>query len=108
MAYDISDYNSYAMMPMSEGLCVVNDQIFITFEGASNKYMNESSGLTSIGNCTKPVDVIWALDPYELMEITVAEPEKSIYYEKLHSLADELASRNSLCKEEIEAILANN
>ncbi len=88
MAYDISTYNSYAMMPMSEGLCVVNNQIFITFEGASNKYMNESSGLTSIGNCEKPVDVIWQLDPYELMEITVAEPEKSIYYEKLHSLAD--------------------
>ena len=88
MAYNIDNYNSYAMMPMSEGLCVVNDQIFVTFEGASNKYMNESSGLTSIGNCEKPVDVIWALDPYELMEITVAEPEKSIYYEKLHSLAD--------------------
>ena len=88
MAYNIDDYNSYAMMPMSEGLCVVNDQVFITFEGASNKYMNESSGLTSIGNCEKPVDVVWALDPYELMEITVAEPEKSIYYEKLHSLAD--------------------
>ena len=88
MAYDISDYNNYAMMPMSEGLCVINNQIFITFEGASNKYLNESSGLTSIGNCEKPVDVIWQLDPYELMEITVAEPEKSIYYEKLHSLAD--------------------
>ena len=88
MAYNIDNYNSYAMMPMSEGLCVVNDQIFITFEGASNKYMNESSGLTSIGNCEKPVDVVWGLDPYELMEITVAEPEKSIYYEKLHSLAD--------------------
>ncbi len=28
--------------------------------------------------------------------------------DKLHSLASELASRNSLCKEEIEAILANN
>ena len=88
MAYDIDDYDSYAMMPMSEGLCVVNNKIFITFEGASNKYMNESSGLTSIGNCEKPVDVIWELDPYELMEITVAEPEKSIYYEKLYSLAD--------------------
>jgi len=88
MAYNIDDYKSYAMMPMSEGLCVVNNKIFITFEGASNKYMNESSGLTSIGNCEKPVDVIWELDPYELMEITVAEPEKSIYYEKLYSLAD--------------------
>lgn len=88
MAHDISNYSDYAMMPMSEGLCVIEDNIFITFEGASNKYKNESSGLTSIGNCEKPVDVIWQLDPYELMETTVVEPEKSIYYEKVQSLAD--------------------
>ena len=88
MAHNISKYKDYPMMPMSEGLCVIDDNIFITFEGASNKYLNESSGLTSIGNCEKPVDVIWQLDPYELMETTVVEPEKSIYYEKVQSLAD--------------------
>ncbi len=88
MAYDISVYTDYAMMPMSEGLCVIDDDIFITFEGASNKYLNESSGLTSIGNCEKPIDVIWQLDPYELMEVTVAEPEKSIYYEKVNNLSE--------------------
>ena len=87
MAYDISDYKDFNMMPMSEGLCVIEGNIFITFEGASNKYMNESSGLTSIGNCEKPVDVIWQLDPYELMETTVVEPEESIYYEKVESLS---------------------
>lgn len=86
MAYDIQDYESFKMMPMSEGLCVVNNKIFITFESASNKYLNEAGALT--GNCKYPIDVVWELDPYELMEITVAEPEKSIYYEKLHSLAD--------------------
>lgn len=86
-AYDIQKYDNFAMPPMSEGLCVVNDNIFITFEGASNKYLNESSGLTSIGNCEKPIDVIWQLDPYELMETTVAEPEKSIYYEKVNNLS---------------------
>ena len=88
MAYDISDYKDFNMMPMSEGLCVIEGDIFITFEGASNKYMNESSGLTSIGNCEKPVDVIWQLDPYELMETTVVEPEESIYYEKVNSLSE--------------------
>ncbi len=88
MAYDISDVSNYAMMPMSEGLCVIEGNIFITFEGASNKYLNESSGLTSIGNCEKPVDVIWQLDPYELMETTVVEPEESIYYEKVMSLSE--------------------
>ena len=88
MAHNIADYTDYNMMPMSEGLCVIEGNIFITFEGASNKYLNESSGLTSIGNCEKPVDVIWQLDPYELMETTVVEPEKSIYYEKVNSLSE--------------------
>ncbi len=88
MAYDIKDYTDYPMMPMSEGLCVIEGDIFITFEGASNKYLNESSGLTSIGNCEKPIDVIWQLDPYELMEVEVAEPEKSIYYEKVNTLSE--------------------
>ena len=88
MAHNISDYTDFNMMPMSEGLCVIEGNIFITFEGASNKYLNESSGLTSIGNCEKPVDVIWQLDPYELMETTVVEPEESIYYEKVNSLSE--------------------
>ncbi len=86
MAYDISDYVDYAMMPMSEGLCVIDGDLFITFEGASNKYLNESDGVTSIGNCDKPVDVIWQLDPYDLMNVEVAEAEKSIYYQKINSL----------------------
>ncbi|MBO5065772.1 MAG: VWA domain-containing protein [Clostridia bacterium] len=88
MAHNIADYTDYNMMPMSEGLCVIEGNIFITFEGASNKYKNESTGLTSIGNCEKPVDVIWQLDPYELMETTVVEPEASIYYEKVNSLSE--------------------
>ncbi len=87
-AHEISKFTDYPMMPMSEGLCVIEDNIFITFEGASNKYLNESSGLTSIGNCEKPVDVIWQVDPYELMEVEVAEPEKSIHYEKVNSLSE--------------------
>lgn len=87
-AHDIQTYTNYAMPPMSEGLCFIDDQLFITFEGASNKYLNESSGLTSIGNCEKPIDVIWQLDPYDLMETTVAEPEKSIYYEQVTSLSE--------------------
>lgn len=85
-AYEINDYKDYSMMPMSEGLCVIDGDIFITFEGASNKYLNESDGLTSIGNCDKPVDVIWQLDPYELMNVEEAEIEKSIRYEKVNHI----------------------
>lgn len=84
-AIDVQNYKKFDMMPMSEGLCVVNDNIFITFESASYKY-REKAGI--MGNCGYPVDVVWQLDPYELMETTVAEPEKSIYYEKVHSLDD--------------------
>ncbi|MEE1502831.1 MAG: hypothetical protein UGF89_01125 [Acutalibacteraceae bacterium] len=90
-AYEINDYSDFAMMPMSEGLCVIDGDIFITFEGASNKYLNESSGVTSIGNCDKPVDVIWQLDPYDLMNIEEAEIEKSIRYEQVNHI-DELES----------------
>lgn len=93
--FEINDFENYPMMPMSEGLCVVGGDIFITFEGASNKYLNESgkgtvfpNGNTGITNCDKPVDVIWQLDPYALMEMENPEPEKSIYYEKVSSMAE--------------------
>lgn len=86
LAHDIQDYALYDMMPMSEGLCVIEDKIYITFESASNKYLNEAGTLT--GNCNYPIDVIWELDPYALMEIEKAEPENSIYYEKVNSHAD--------------------
>ena len=86
--HDISNYKDYDMMPMSEGLCFIDDELFITFEGASNKYLNESSGLTAIGNCEKPVDVIWHLDPYELMDLEKTAQDKSTYYERVNSLND--------------------
>ncbi len=86
MAYDIQNTENFSMMPMSEGLCVIEDKIYITFESASNKYLNEAGTFT--GNCNHPIDVVWQLDPYELMETVVAEPEKSIYYEKVYSHAD--------------------
>ncbi len=87
-AHKIDEYDTYDMMPMSEGLCIINDLIFCTFESASNKYKNESSGLTSIGNCEKPVDVIWKIDPYALEnEVRVEDPPYS-YYEKVNSLSE--------------------
>ncbi len=85
-AYDIQSFQTFSMMPMSEGLCVIEDKIYITFESASNKYLKEAGTLT--GNCNHPVDVIWELDPHALMEIEKAEPESSIYYEKVNSNAD--------------------
>ena len=84
----INDYQTYDMMPMSEGLCFVNGLIFCTFEGASNKYLNESDGLTSIGNCEKPVDVIWKIDPYALENVVEVVDTPATHYEKVNSLSE--------------------
>lgn len=87
-AHFINEYKTYDMMPMSEGLCFVNGLIFCTFEGASNKYLNESSGLTAIGNCTKPVDVIWKIDPYALENRVEIADTPATHYEKVNSLSE--------------------
>lgn len=87
-AHLIDEYENYPMMPMSEGLCIVNDLVFCTFESASNKYLNESDGLTSIGNCEKPVDVIWKIDPYALEGKVKTIDTPATHYEKVNSLSE--------------------
>ena len=92
-AHVINEYEEYNMMPMSEGLCFVNGQIFCTFEGASNKYMNESGDpdallSTDIGNCQKPVDVIWKIDPYALENRVEVVDTPATHYEKVNSLSE--------------------
>ena len=92
-AHVVTEYENYPMMPMSEGLCIVNDLIFCTFEGASNKYMNESGDPdsilnTDIGNCQKPVDVIWKIDPYALENEVKTIDTPSTHYEKVNSLSE--------------------
>lgn len=87
-AHLIDEYENYPMMPMSEGLCIVNDLIFCTFESASNKYLNESDGITSIGNCEKPVDVIWKIDPYALEGEVKTIDTPATHYEKVNSLSE--------------------
>ena len=86
-AYKIDSYHDYPMMPMSEGLCVVEDYVYLTFESASNKYLNESDGAFSIGNCEKPVDVVWKIDQYELMGVARPDEEELLYYEQVTDLS---------------------
>lgn len=87
-AHKINEYETYDMMPMSEGLCIINGLIFCTFESASNKYLNKSSGVTSIGNCEKPVDVIWKINPYTLENRVEVEDTPATHYEKVNSLSE--------------------
>ncbi len=87
-AYNISWYQSFDFMPMSEGLCVIDDYVYMTFESACNKYLNESSGLTNIGNCEKPVDVIWKMDQYALLGESRPHDNQSMYYQKVKNLSE--------------------
>ena len=76
------------MMPMSEGLCIINGLIFCTFESASYKYLEGNDGITGIGNCEKPVDVIWKIDPYALENRVETVDTPSTHYEKVNSLSE--------------------
>lgn len=87
-AYGVTWYQQFDFMPMSEGLCVIDDYVYMTFESACNKYLNESGGLGDIGNCEKPVDVIWKMDQYALLGESRPHDNQSMYYEKVKNLAD--------------------
>ena len=50
-AYDISDYKDYAMMPMSEGLCVIDDNIFIR----SNTCFSQPEDIFSVMLLRSPI-----------------------------------------------------
>lgn len=95
-AYLVTHNNttSYDLMPMSEGLCFIEDNLYISFEGASNKYMNEykwalnlNGDITKTGNCDYPIDVVWKLDPYALRSEKRPNTDKTDYYEKITSLS---------------------
>ena len=85
-------------MPMSEGLCVVDDYLFVTYEGASNKFLNEAgSGIGGLvnDNCPEPVDVIWKVDQYELLGVRRDDNRETACYEKV----DDISSINNRCSE---------
>ena len=91
---DASNTKHFEMMPMSEGLCFIDGDLYISFEGASNKYMNEyawqlsGSSLTKTGNCDYPIDVVWHVDPYKLLEEERAEISNAIKFKKVTSLSE--------------------
>ncbi len=87
-AHKINEYETYDMMPMSEGLCIVNGLIFCTFESASYKYLEGNDGLTGIGNCEKPVDVIWKINPFSLENRVEILDTPATHYEKVNSLSE--------------------
>lgn len=82
----------FDMMPMSEGLCFIDGDLYISFEGASNKYMNEYAwgfdAITNTGNCDYPIDVVWKVDPYKLMGEERVEISDAVCFEKVNKIND--------------------
>ena len=86
-AYNIpaSEIKTFDFMPMSEGLCVIDDYIYMTFESASYKYY-EDAGI--MGNCDMPIDVVWKIDQYGLLGHERPDEKDVTAYQKVMDLSE--------------------
>ena len=80
-----SDIKTFDFMPMSEGLCVINDYIYMTFESACYKYY-EDAGI--MGNCDMPIDVVWKIDQYGLLGHERPDEKDVTAYQKVMDLSE--------------------
>lgn len=84
-AYIVSSLQTFDFMPMSEGLCVIDDYIYMTFESATYKYY-EDAGI--MGNCDVPVDVVWKIDQYGLLGHERPDAKPVTAYEKVKDVSE--------------------
>lgn len=86
-AYSISasDIKTFDFMPMSEGLCIIDDYVYMTFESACYKYY-EDAGI--MGNCDLPIDVVWKIDQYGLLGHERPDEKDVTAYQKVMSLSE--------------------
>lgn len=80
--YVINDYTTIEMPPMSEGVCMIDDYLFTTFESASYKYRADAGAL---GECPTPIDVVWKIDQYKVLGAERPNEERSLHYEEVTS-----------------------
>lgn len=72
------------MLYMGEGLCVIEDYLYMFGEGAAWNYNGKSDSV-----CTEPIDVIWKIDQYAIMGDTRDyDDSTSIYYQKVNNLSE--------------------
>lgn len=75
----------FTNLPMSEALCIVDSYLYMTFEGAANKYKNGTDNL-GISKCSKPIDVVWKIDQYTLMGEKRPTSKDLSCYERVYDL----------------------
>ena len=86
-AYNIpaSEIKTFDFMPMSEGLCVIDDYVYMTFESACYKYY-EDAGI--MGNCDMPIDVVWRIDQYGLLGHERPDEKDVTAYQKVMDISE--------------------
>ena len=84
-AYIVPSMQTFDFMPMSEGLCVIDDYIYMTFESATYKYY-EDAGI--MGNCDMPVDVVWKIDQYGLLGHERPDENEVTAYQKVNDVSE--------------------
>ena len=83
-AKTVSNGKNFEFMPMSEGLCFINDYLYMSFEGASSKYLNEGqSYLIGKVKCPHPIDVVWKIDTYALTGQQRPRQVQTDHYQKI-------------------------
>lgn len=80
-----SQIKTFNFMPMSEGLCVIDDYVYMTFESACYKYYKDA-GL--MGNCDMPIDVVWRIDQYGLLGHERPDEKAVTAYQKVMDLSE--------------------
>lgn len=84
-AYIVPSMQTFDFMPMSEGLCVIDDYIYMTFESACFKYYQDAG---IMGNCNLPVDVVWKIDQYGLLGHERPDEEDVTAYQKVNYVSE--------------------
>lgn len=77
----------FTNLPMSEALCIVDSYLYMTFEGAANKYKNGTDNFGT-SKCSKPIDVVWKIDQYTLMGEKRPTSKDLSCYERVYDLKD--------------------
>lgn len=84
-AYIVPSMQTFDFMPMAEGLCVIDDYIYMTFESATYKYYEEAGVM---GNCDMPVDVVWKIDQYGLLGHERPDENEVTAYQKVNDVSE--------------------
>lgn len=81
------DTKEFTNLNMSEALCIVDDYLYMIFEGSADKYRNGTDSVLN-GKCDKPIDVVWKIDQYTLIGENRPTSKDLSCYERVYDIDD--------------------